>query len=130
MPRRPGVFVHVDTFLLTLSANEVAAALPYDELIKALATAFASEYVVPLRAHHEVSVPDGNPGKLLLMPAWQQGGSLGVKIATVFPDNGMRGYPAVFASYLVMSAETGVPVALLDGTEITLRRTAAASALA
>jgi ornithine cyclodeaminase len=77
-----------------------------------------------------VALPDGNPGKLLLMPAWQSAGSMGVKIATVFPDNAAQGYPAVFASYILMSAETGVPVAFLDGTEITLRRSAAASALA
>jgi ornithine cyclodeaminase len=55
---------------------------------------------------------------------------MGVKITTVFADNAAQGYPAVFASYILMSAETGVPVAFLDGTEITLRRTAAASALA
>ena len=55
---------------------------------------------------------------------------MGVKIATVFPDNARQGFPAVFASYILMSAETGVPVAIMDGTEITLRRTAAASALA
>jgi ornithine cyclodeaminase/alanine dehydrogenase-like protein (mu-crystallin family) len=119
-----------DSTMLTLDANEVAAALPYDLLIEALATAFAGDYEVPLRAHHEVALPDGNPGKLLLMPAWQSGGSMGVKIATIFPDNAARGLPAVFASYVLMSAETGVPVAVFDGTEITLRRTAAASALA
>ena len=116
--------------MLVLNANEVAEALPYDQLINALATAFGDDYEVPLRAHHEVALPDGNPGKLLLMPAWRSGGSMGVKIATVFPDNAAQGYPAVFASYILMSAETGIPVAFLDGTEITLRRTAAASALA
>jgi ornithine cyclodeaminase len=116
--------------LLTLDATAVAEALPYDQLINELATAFADDYVVPLRAHHEVALPDGSPGKLLLMPAWQSGGNMGVKIATVFPDNAAQGYPAVFASYILMSAQTGMPIAVLDGTEITLRRTAAASALA
>jgi ornithine cyclodeaminase len=116
--------------LLALDAKQVAAALPYDQLIDALAIAFGGDVEVPLRTHHEVPLPDGTPGTLLLMPAWQPGGSLGVKIATVFPDNATQGFPAVFASYILMSAETGVPVAVLDGTEITLRRTAAASALA
>jgi ornithine cyclodeaminase len=129
-PEAADVFKHVESSLLTLDAKRVAAALPYDKLIDALAIAFAGEFEVPLRAHHEVSLPDGSPGTLLLMPAWQSGGSMGVKIATVFPDNAAQGFPAVFASYILMSAETGVPVAVLDGTEITLRRTAAASALA
>jgi ornithine cyclodeaminase len=120
----------VESFLLTLDAKSVAEALPYDRLIETLEIAFGSDFEVPLRAHHEVSLPGSNPGTLLLMPAWQPGGSMGVKIATVFPDNAAQGYPAVNASYILMSAETGVPVAVLDGTEITLRRTAAASALA
>jgi ornithine cyclodeaminase len=117
-------------YLLNLDANTVAAALPYEQLIAALAQAFAADVNVPLRAHHDVPVTGGTTGTLLLMPAWQAGGSLGVKIATVFPDNAKRNCPAVFASYLLMSAESGVPVAVLDGTEMTLRRTAAASALA
>jgi ornithine cyclodeaminase len=116
--------------LLTLDANAVATALPYDQLIDTLKKAFSTPSEVPQRAQYEVAVPDGAPGTLLLMPAWQPGSGMGVKIATVFTDNAKRGKPAVFASYLLMSAETGVPVAMLDGSELTLRRTAAASALA
>jgi ornithine cyclodeaminase len=113
-----------------MDATQVAAALPYDQLMHALSLAFADDIEVPLRAHHEVPVPDRNAGTLLLMPAWRAGGSIGVKIVTVFPDNAALGHPAVAASYVLMSAATGVPIAVLDGTEITLRRTAAASALA
>ena len=105
-------------------------ALPYDQLIEALKKAFSTSVAVPQRVHYEVEVPDGTPGTLLLMPAWQPGGGMGVKIATVYPDNAKLNAPAVFASYVLMSAETGIPVAILDGTELTLRRTAAASALA
>ncbi len=64
------------------------------------------------------------------MPAWQPGGLLGVKIVTVFPDNHLVGLASVQGSYLLMSAETGAPLALIDGRMLTLRRTAAASALA
>jgi len=116
--------------MMILNAKEVASALPYDELIEALKAAFASDVEVPQRAHHEVPVPGANDGTLLLMPAWQAGRSMGVKIATVFPDNAQHDYPAVFASYFLMSAASGLPVAVLDGTELTVRRTAAASALA
>ena len=116
--------------MFILDAKEVATALPYDQMIDALAEAFASGAEVPLRAHYDIPVPDGTDGTLLLMPAWQSGRSIGVKIATVFPDNAKLDSPAVFASYFLMSAETGVPGAILDGTELTVRRTAAASALA
>ncbi len=116
--------------MLTLDAKAVATALPYDQLIETLRKAFSTGIDVPQRTNYEVDIPDGTPGTLLLMPAWQPGSGLGVKIATVFPDNAQLGKPVVFSSYLLMSAETGIPVAMLDGTELTLRRTAAASALA
>jgi ornithine cyclodeaminase len=53
-----------------------------------------------------------------------------VKVVSVFPDNGARGLPAVSASYLLCDGATGRHLALIDGGEITRRRTAAASALA
>jgi ornithine cyclodeaminase len=73
---------------------------------------------------------DGAGKTLLLMPAWRADGSLGVKLVTVVADNAVRSLPAVHACYLLFDANTGVPRALLDGTELTLRRTGAASALA
>lgn len=116
--------------MLTLDAKAVAQTLPYEQLIAALETAFRGEICVPQRSHHEFDVPGGDAATLLLMPAWQPGRRLGVKVATVFPDNARHGKPAIHASYLLLSAATGVPLALLEGTELTLRRTAAASALA
>jgi len=116
--------------MISLDAEKVALALPVQLLIEKLREAFASDVAVPARTHHDVIVPGGNAGTLLLMPAWRAGAHLGVKIVTVFPDNAKHGDPAVYGSYLLMSADSGKPVALLDGTELTLRRTAAASALA
>ncbi|MDZ7645217.1 MAG: ornithine cyclodeaminase family protein [Woeseiaceae bacterium] len=116
--------------MLTFSREQVAAALPYAELVDALAGAFGSEFETPTRSHHTVPVPERASATLLLMPAWQAGRALGVKIATVFPDNAARGIASVNASYLLLDAESGLPLAVLDGTELTLRRTACASALA
>jgi ornithine cyclodeaminase len=72
------------------------------------------------------------------MPAWesaQAGGEfagrfMGVKTVTVFPDNGERGKPAVLGTYVLLSAETGEALAIMDATRLTAWRTAAASALA
>ncbi len=64
------------------------------------------------------------------MPAWRANGLLGVKVVSVFPGNGARGLAAVSASYLLCDGATGQHLALIDGAEITRRRTAAASALA
>ena len=116
--------------MLTLDAQAVAGALPYDQLIAALDAAFQSDLVVPERIHHDVAVPGGNSGSLLMMPAWRAGRKIGVKVVTIFPDNSAEGLPPVHATYLVLDARTGVPLAQLDGGELTLRRTGAASALA
>ena len=116
--------------MLTLDRRAVADALPFDRLIDALDVAFRAGCAVPGRTHHEVEVPGSANATLLLMPAWRPGHVLGVKIATIFPDNAKHGLPSVNASYLLLDAQSGAPKAILDGAELTVRRTAAASALA
>lgn len=112
-----------------IDAAHVAAALPFDALIATLRATFASGAVAPPRHHHHVTGGDGEEGVLLLMPAWARG-SLGVKIATVYPGNNARSLPSVYSTYLLCDAATGRPLALLDGDTITTRRTIATSALA
>ena len=70
-----------------------------------------------------------SPGTLLLMPAWSPQ-AIGVKTVTVMPGAAALGAGTVQASYLLLDRATGVPLALLDGEALTLRRTAATSALA
>src|SRR5207302_8797234 len=55
---------------------------------------------------------------------------LGCKMVTVFPDNANAGRPSVYGSYVLMSGETGEPLAVMEGRALTAWRTAAASALA
>ena len=112
-----------------IDSEQVADALPYDALIDVLDEAFKAGAINPDRTHHEIEVPGATRGTLLLMPCWRSGKNIGVKIATVFPGNAKKGLPAVHASYFLMDAETGEPLAVMDGTELTRRRTAAASAL-
>ncbi|HEY4254530.1 MAG TPA: ornithine cyclodeaminase family protein [Roseomonas sp.] len=113
-----------------LDAAEVAARLPWPELVDALAAMFREGCDAPLRHRHAVPQAGGAETSLLLMPAWQAGRYTGVKIVHVAPDNASRGLPAVHAAYLLSSGETGAPLALLDGGMLTDRRTAAASLLA
>jgi len=118
--------------MLQLDAAALAARLDRKALIDALDEAFRNPCSVPLRQRYQVApaVQGQRNGTLLVMPAWRVGGALGIKLVTVFPDNTRRSLPAVYASYLLLDATTGQPRALLDGGELTLRRTGAASALA
>ncbi|MDX1421717.1 MAG: ornithine cyclodeaminase family protein [Kiloniellales bacterium] len=113
-----------------LSAADVEAALDWDSLIERLRRAFRRGAEVPVRHHHEIPTPGGEPGTLLLMPAWQAGRRIGIKLATIFPDNASQGLPSVMGAYLLLDGKTGAPLALIDGPTLTVKRTAAASALA
>ena len=119
-------------------AAAVDAALGYPRLVDTLAAAFAQGAIAPPRQHHAVALEGRPEATLLLMPAWEvrepgsgfAGRYMGVKSITVFPDNDSRGKPAVLGTYLLLSAETGETLAVMDATRLTAWRTAAASALA
>ena len=116
--------------MLHLDRAALREALPWDALVDALATMFRDGCEAPLRHRHVMPGPGGTENTLLLMPAWRAGGHTGVKIVHVAPGNAARGEPAVHAAYLLSDALTGAPLALMDGGELTDRRTAAASLLA
>jgi ornithine cyclodeaminase len=122
-----------------VTADEIDAALSYPALVDLLEAAFRNGAIAPPRHHHTIRMPGGaTDATLLLMPAWSAtaagadtaGRYLGIKTVSVFPDNGKRGLPAVQGAYLLMSGETGEPLALMDAPRLTVWRTAAASALA
>lgn len=116
--------------MLQLDRAALRAALPWEALIEALAAMFREGCEAPLRHRHAMPGAAGAENTLLLMPAWRAGGHSGVKIVHVAPGNAARGEPAVHAAYLLSDAVTGAPLALMDGGELTDRRTAAASLLA
>lgn len=113
-----------------LDAERIRALLHPGDLVEALRTAFAhqDDVVVPERGHH--AVDDERQATLLVMPAWEAGRWIGVKVVAHFPHNGQAGLPAIQGSYLLTDGTDGRPVAVLDGAELTRWRTAAASALA
>lgn len=116
--------------MIVVNADRTAASLEFPRLIAALRTMFAQGCAIPRRAHHRFDNGREPSRTLLLMPAWQSERYLGVKLVTVVPENAPRSLPSVMSSYLLHDAKTGAPLALIDGTVLTARRTAAASALA
>jgi ornithine cyclodeaminase len=113
-----------------IDASEVESLLSFEPLVEQLRQMFRAGCVVPPRHHHAIPMPDGKDATLLLMPAWQNDRYIGVKIVTVFPGNAAKGLPSVNGAYALLSARAGQALALMDGSMLTLRRTAAASALA
>ncbi|WP_445680326.1 ornithine cyclodeaminase family protein [Radicibacter daui] len=111
---------------------ELDDALDYPGLVEALREIFRTGGEAPQRLHYPLPATDnaGKEGTLLLMPAWLAGRFIGIKLVTVFPQNGQLSLPSVQGSYLLLDGSTGVPLAMMDGPRLTVRRTAAASALA
>ncbi|WP_377299120.1 ornithine cyclodeaminase family protein [Rhizobium sp. SGZ-381] len=116
--------------MLVLNDKETRAALSYPALIDAVERMFETGCVMPLRHHHEMEVPGEAAATMLLMPAWTPGRYSGVKILNLFPDNHLRALPTIFGNYLLSSGSTGEMLAIVEGGELTARRTAATSALA
>ncbi len=116
--------------LLVLSEDQVRALLSYDELIPTLRQAFiafsAGRVQQPLRMVMRVAA---QTGWFALMPA-VYGGVMGAKLVTFYPGNATLGKHTHHAMIQLFRAETGEPLALMDGRLITEMRTAATSAVA
>lgn len=116
--------------MMQFDGDRTRALLPWRPLVEAIRAAFHAGCEMPAKHEHFVKSPGAPDGKLLLMPAWTAGGYIAVKVANVFPGNAGLGIPAVNAAVLLMDGRTGAVLALIDGGEVTARRTAASSALA
>lgn len=113
-----------------LDADHIRAGLDPAALVAALREAIADEGRVEAPERMHLSMDADARTTLLVMPAWESGRYVGVKVVGHYPGNGEAGLPSIVGSYLLSDARTGQPVALLDATELTPWRTAAASALA
>ncbi len=120
--------------MLILNAADVCKALPMREAIEAMKRAYASlsdgKAEMPLRTRLPVPKHDA---ATLFMPAFvqtEQGDALAVKIVSLFPGNPQRGLAFIQAAMLVLEADSGRPLALLEGSSLTAIRTGAASGAA
>ncbi len=112
-----------------LDEPAVQQRLHYQDLIPAIAQALAAlssgKVVQPVRAVLPVAP---HRGFFAVMPAYADGGALGAKLVTFYPQN--VGIHTHHALIVMFKAKTGEPLAVMDGRLITEMRTAAASAVA
>jgi ornithine cyclodeaminase len=117
--------------MLVLSRGEVQELLDLDALIDALGDAMADLSAGRASVPDRIAalVPDRD-ALLAAMPGYVPSlGALVSKLVSLFPRNAGSSIPTHQAVIVVFDPETGSPVALLDGTEMTAVRTGACSAL-
>ena len=111
-----------------LNAERVAERLDYEALIEALRSGFAGTGSFPSRMRLETGTT-GDRKLLLVKPAWDDDAAI-VKLLTLNEMNRKTALPFIQGVIVVFDQATGTPSCIMDATELTCRRTAAASALA
>ncbi len=110
-----------------VDADQIRAAAPMPQLLDAIEAAYRDVVAGRDRSPVRSRIPMGG-GDLLLMPGLRDGGAgASVKLVTVMPDNAARGLPTIHALVAWFDAESGEPLAILDGAALTAMRTGAAS---
>jgi len=109
-----------------IEADRLGRLLPMEAAVDALEAAFGSGALpaAPLRTHIETEA-----GSLVAMPATGPQGT-GVKLLTVTSDNPEVGRPLIQGLYILFSAGTQEPEAVIEGAALTALRTGAVSGLA
>ncbi|MGH7797661.1 MAG: ornithine cyclodeaminase family protein [Candidatus Binatia bacterium] len=118
--------------MLVLSEKQVQSLINIDELIPVLEQGHiqysTGKAVMPVRL--VVPLPQIQ-GRITSMPGFlEEDKALGMKVVTYFQENPKIGLPAILATIMLFSAETGKMIATMDGSYITAIRTACASAVA
>ncbi|MEZ3114642.1 ornithine cyclodeaminase family protein [Halobaculum sp. MBLA0147] len=120
---------------LLLDSEDVHENADMTELVPAIEDAFAAyengDAQMPAKSY--IDLPQYN-GDFRSMPAYMDAGewdAAGVKWVNVHTDNeDDYGLPTVMGTMIYSDPETAFPLSILDGTELTMKRTGAAAAVA
>lgn len=117
--------------MIFIGPEQIQQSLDFPSLVAALKKAFASDIETPLRQHFDIPNPESSrETTLLMMPSWQSGADIGVKLVTVTPESFKFQLPSIQGMYVLFDAVKGCVKATMDAPALTAKRTAAASALA
>jgi 1-piperideine-2-carboxylate/1-pyrroline-2-carboxylate reductase [NAD(P)H] len=117
------------TGIIVCDQARTAELLDYSKLVEAIAQAAAELETGTILSPERLVVPLGDGGVLLSMPA--TAADIGIhKLVNVQPGNAARRLPTIHGTVTVCNAVTGQIMCVLDGPEVTGRRTAAVTLLA
>ncbi len=114
-----------------IDGEEVARRLTYELAIPIVREAMIALSAGRTRQHLRSIIPLAGTRLLGIMPgALGEDAPYGAKLISVYPENFDRGLPSHQGLVILFEPETGAPVCVVDATEVTAIRTAAASAVA
>lgn len=120
---------------LLLSSKEVSTEMPMKNLIPAVEDAFAAyeQGTAKMPPKSYIDLPEYN-GDFRSMPAYlktESWDAAGIKWVNVHPENpNHHDLPTVMGTVIYSDPETAYPLAVMDGTVLTQKRTGAAAAVA
>jgi len=113
--------------MINLTEKDIFKAVSIDEILDVIETSMylyeKKEFHMPQRLH-----VDHEENTLLLMPCFTKD-CFGTKLVTLFPGNPEKHIPVLNGIMVLNDAQTGVPLALLNGAALTALRTAAVGAV-
>ena len=118
--------------LQVLSRTDIASAISMREAIDLMREGFCTLSTGNANVPIRMSMPFGESGgRALFMPVYSADhAQIGLKVVHANPQNAERGLPLIHAIVMLHDAETGIPLALMDGEYITSLRTGAGAGLA
>ena len=122
---------HLGQELLYLSQSDVAAVgLTMAEIIAALERMFREKGEGRVEMPPKIGIHPAPDAFIHAMPASIPAQrAAGIKWVGGYPENSKRGLPYISGLLILNDFETGIPLALMDATWITAKRTGAATAL-
>jgi ornithine cyclodeaminase/thiomorpholine-carboxylate dehydrogenase len=118
---------HKATRILAISSADIMRLVDPARVIDALAAGFKALSSGDVQAPPRPKVDVPGKGFSLAMLAWAPGQKIALKTVNVFHGNHALGLESHQALVSLFDADTGAPVAILDGASLTGIRTAAAS---
>lgn len=116
--------------MITIDADRLHKLADYRGLVAALKEMNRTGVDQVERYHLRQETAGGAGNDWLLLPAWWHDRVFGIKLVSVFPGNEAKDLENIQGSYMLFDGKSGLPIAYLDGAALTLRKTAANSALA
>lgn len=122
----------MENYILWLNKNEVESLMDMTGTIAVVEDAFRQHGLGKVQMPPKLYLYfKKHSGDLRTMPAYLEEQDItGVKIVNVHPGNPAKNLPSVMALFVLNSASTGAPLAVMDGTYLTDMRTGASGGIA